>query len=64
MTFTDRSYRTDRDAARSARKGSVVYPRLVMLAPFVWARQDADGSFTLIDPIPDPQSDGLVNVAA
>ena len=60
-------YRAARDAARSARKGQIIYPRLIPLSPTGthWARQDyAGGPLIVLDPIPDPQSSGVINVAA
>ena len=43
----DRTYTTDRDAARAKRKGSGIYPRLLILNG-TWVRQDADGSFEVV----------------
>lgn len=59
----DRDFCADRDTARAKRKGSGVFPRLLTLGD-QWVRQEADGSYVVINPIPDPQADGLVIVAA
>lgn len=63
----DRSYTTDRHAARQSRKGTTLYPALLPLDThgIRWARQDyAGGPLVVLNPIPDPQVDGLVIVAA
>lgn len=40
-------YTLARDAARAKRKGSGIYPRLLILNG-TWVRQDADGSFEVV----------------
>lgn len=63
----DRTYTTDRDAARQSRKGATLYPALLPLdtVGHRWARQDyAGGPLIVLNPFPDPQADGLVVVAA
>lgn len=41
------NYTTDRDAARAKRKGSGIYPRLLVLNG-TWVRQDEDGAFEVV----------------
>lgn len=46
--FRDRDYFADRDAARASRRGTVLYPRLMVLGSS-WVRQDyAGGPFTVL----------------
>lgn len=43
-------YAANRDAARAKRRGSELFPRLLVLNG-AWVRQDADGSFNVVSTV-------------